>query len=151
MLEIAGSVVCEKLCLEITETAAVTNISEASNFVNEVRKLGVRVALDDFGAGASAFGYLKTLKVDVLKIDGLFIEGIIDDPLNGAAVRSFVDVARVMGIETIAEYVADEQVYERIREMGIDYAQGFYLHRPEPIERLLQKPAFVENQLTEIL
>ena len=151
MLEIAGSAVCEKLCLEITETAAVTNISEASNFVNEVRKLGVRVALDDFGAGASAFGYLKTLKVDVLKIDGQFIEGIIDDPLNGAAVRSFVDVARVMGIETIAEYVADEQVYERIREMGIDYAQGFYLHRPEPIERLLQKPAFVENQLAEIL
>lgn len=138
LLKTAGSDICQKLCLEITETAAITNISNASAFVDNVRALGVKVALDDFGAGASSFGYLKTLKVDLLKIDGQFIEGVVDDPLDSAAVRCFVDVANVMGIETIAEYVSSADIMKCVTDIGVDYAQGFHLHRPEPIEKTLK-------------
>ncbi len=133
----AGQLVCQRVCLEITETAAVTNMADAALFIEQVRALGAKVALDDFGAGASSFGYLKTLKVDLLKIDGSFIRDLIDDPLDDAAVRCFVDVARVVGVKTVAEFVDRREVLARVREIGIDYAQGFLLHRPEPIENLL--------------
>ena len=133
----AGGEVCRRLCLEITETAAVTNMADASVFIDQVRALGVRIALDDFGAGASSFGYLKNLNVDLLKIDGQFIRDLIDDPLDDAAVRCFVDVARVVGVETVAEFVDRAEVLDRVREIGIDFAQGFLLHRPEPIEAVL--------------
>ena len=99
--------------------------------------MGIQVALDDFGAGASSFGYLKNLKVDVIKIDGQFIKDIVDDPLDDAAVRCFVDVAKVLGVKTIAEYVDKDAVLKRVVELGIDYAQGFYLHKPESIEKLV--------------
>ena len=133
----AGAEVCGRLCLEITETAAVTNMADASVFVDQVRALGVRIALDDFGAGASSFGYLKNLNVDLLKIDGQFIRDLLDDPLDDAAVRCFVDVARVVGVKTVAEFVDRPEVLDRVREIGIDFAQGFLLHRPEPIEAVL--------------
>ncbi len=133
----AGHAVCRRICLEITETAAVTNMADAAIFIGQVRALGARVALDDFGAGASSFGYLKTLKVDLLKIDGSFIRDVIDDPLDAAAVRCFVDVARVVGVKTVAEFVDRPEVLARVREIGVDYAQGFLLHMPEPIEKLL--------------
>jgi diguanylate cyclase (GGDEF)-like protein/PAS domain S-box-containing protein len=133
----AGSAVCRRLCLEITETAAVANMADAAIFIEQARALGARVALDDFGAGASSFGYLKTLEVDLLKIDGSFIRDVIDDPLDDAAVRCFVDVARVVGVKTVAEFVDRPEVLARVREIGIDYAQGYLLHRPEPIENLV--------------
>ena len=133
----AGCGVCSRLCLEITETAAVTNMADAALFVEEVRRLGVRVALDDFGAGASSFGYLKSLAVDVLKIDGQFVRGVIDDPLDDAAVRCFVDVAKVVGVKTVAEFIDKPAVLARMKELGVDYGQGFLLHRPEPIEALM--------------
>jgi diguanylate cyclase len=136
-LKAAGAAVCRRVCLEVTETAAVTNLTDAALFIEQVRALGVRIALDDFGAGASSFGYLKTLKVDLLKIDGQFIKDLIDDPLDDAAVRCFVDVARVVGVKTVAEFVDRPEVLQRVREIGIDYAQGFLLHRPEPIETAL--------------
>lgn len=134
----AGAAVCQRICLEITETAAVTNMSDAAIFIEQARALGVRIALDDFGAGASSFGYLKTLKVDLLKIDGSFIRDVIDDPLDDAAVRCFVDVARVVGVRTVAEFVDRPEILQRVREIGVDYAQGFLLHRPEPIENLFR-------------
>ena len=137
----AGSALCRRICLEITETAAVTNMADAALFIEQVRTLGVRIALDDFGAGASSFGYLKTLKVDLLKIDGSFIRDLIDDPLDDAAVRCFVDVARVVGVKTVAEFVDRPEVLQRVREIGIDHAQGFLLHRPEPIENLFRVSA----------
>lgn len=133
----AGAEVCRRLCLEITETAAVTNMADAGVFIDQVRALGVRIALDDFGAGASSFGYLKNLKVDLIKIDGQFIRDLIDDPLDDAAVRCFVDVARVVGVKTVAEFVDRIEVLDRVREIGIDFAQGFLLHRPEAIETVL--------------
>ncbi len=131
-----GADICGRLCLEITETVAITNLADAAVFITHVRALGVRIALDDFGAGASSFGYLKTLGVDLLKIDGQFIKDLIEDPLDDAAVRCFVDVARVVGVKTVAEVVDRPAVLERVRELGIDYAQGFLLHQPEPIEDL---------------
>jgi diguanylate cyclase (GGDEF)-like protein/PAS domain S-box-containing protein len=137
LLAEAGPALCAKLCLEITETAAVTNLGDAAAFIRQVQALGVKVALDDFGAGASSFGYLKSLPVDYLKIDGQFVRDLLTDPLDEAAVRGFVDVARVVGIKTVAEFVDSPEVLARLRAMGVDHAQGFLLHRPEPVDALL--------------
>ena len=134
----AGADIRARLCFEITETAAVTNLADAAAFIEQVRAAGVRVALDDFGAGASSFGYLKTLPVDFLKIDGQFIRDLVTDPLDEAAVRCFADVAKVVGIKTVAEFVDNEAVLARLRTIGIDFAQGVLLHRPVPIDELLE-------------
>ena len=99
--------------------------------------MGVRIALDDFGAGASSFSYLKNLHVDILKIDGHFIRDLIDDPLDDVAVRCFVDLARVLEIKTVAEYVHNASVLERVQTIGIHYAQGYHLHQPEPLSQVL--------------
>ena len=133
----AGPTICSRVCLEITETAAVTNIADASVFIDQIRALGVRIALDDFGAGASSFGYLKNLKVDIVKIDGQFIKNLMDDPLDAAAVSCFVEVARVINVKTVAEFVESTAVLARVCELGIDFAQGYLMHKPEPLERLL--------------
>ncbi|MFM2345913.1 MAG: hypothetical protein RL654_666 [Pseudomonadota bacterium] len=140
MLERAGPLACRQLCLEITETAAIGSMSEAARFTSQVRERGVQVALDDFGAGASSFGYLKHLTVDWLKIDGQFVRDLLDDPLDEAAVRSFVDVARVMALATVAEFVEHPEVLRRLQAMGVGRAQGFLLHQPEPLENLLDSP-----------
>jgi len=134
LLDGAGQDICRRLCLEVTETAAVTNMVDAAQFIDRVRHLGVRIALDDFGAGASSFGYLRTLAVDVLKIDGQFIRGLSEDLLNEAAVRSFVDVARVLGLKTVAEFIDSPATLEQVRALGVDFAQGYLLHEPEPFE-----------------
>ena len=133
----AGPAICSRVCLEITETAAVANIADASTFIDQVRVLGVRIALDDFGAGALSFGYLKNLKVDILKIDGQFMKNLIDDPLDAAAVSCFVEVARAINLKTVAKFVEHTAVLVRVRELGIDFAQGYLMHKPEPLERLL--------------
>jgi EAL domain-containing protein (putative c-di-GMP-specific phosphodiesterase class I) len=144
-LEAAGLGVCARLCVEITETAAVTNMADAIVFIERVRGLGVRVALDDFGAGASSWGYLKALRVDYLKIDGQFVRDVVDDALDEAAVRSFVEVARVLGARTVAEFVDRPEVLARVRQMGVDYAQGYLLHRPEPLEAVLGRAVGVST------
>jgi EAL domain-containing protein (putative c-di-GMP-specific phosphodiesterase class I) len=132
----AGPRICSKLCFEITETAAVTNLVDAGIFIEQARAIGLRVALDDFGAGASWFGYLKKMPVDYLKIDGQFIRDLVNDSLHEAAVRCFADVARLAGMKTIAECVDDAEVLHRLKAMGIDFAQGFLLHKPVPLEQL---------------
>jgi len=137
MLTAAGENVCQSICLEITETVAITNITDATAFIAKVRELGVRVALDDFGAGASSFSYLKILDVDILKIDGQFITGMIDDTLDAAAVRCFVDVAATLGLKTVAEFVKSKEILDQVESIGIDYAQGYLLHKPERIEAVL--------------
>ena len=141
LLQAAGRDICRRICLEITETAAITNMADATSFVEQVRQLGVRMALDDFGAGTSSFGYLKQIKVDLLKIDGQFIKDLLEDPLDGAAVRSFVDVARVIGVKTVAEHVDRQAVLDHLRELGVDFAQGYLLHKPEPLAHLLGLPS----------
>lgn len=141
LLHAAGGDICRRICLEITETAAITNMADATLFVEQVRALGVRMALDDFGAGTSSFGYLKQIKVDLLKIDGQFIKDLLEDPLDGAAVRSFVDVARVIGVKTVAEHVDRQAVLDHLRVIGVDFAQGYLLHKPEPLAHLLGLPS----------
>ncbi|MDH4448654.1 MAG: PAS domain-containing protein [Acidovorax sp.] len=138
LLTAAGQEICQRLCLEITETAAITNLADAAVFIGQMRHLGVRIALDDFGAGASSFSYLKNLRVDILKIDGHFIRDLVEDPLDDVAVRCFVDLARVLNLRTVAEFVHNAAVLRRVHEIGIHDVQGFFLHRPEPLQRVLQ-------------
>jgi diguanylate cyclase (GGDEF)-like protein/PAS domain S-box-containing protein len=126
-----------KLCFEVTETAAITNMADATAFVDAMRERGIRFALDDFGAGASGFSYLKTLKVDYLKIDGQFIRDLQADPIDRATVRCFRDVAATLGTRTIAEFVEDEATATLLREIGIDYGQGYLYHSPEPIDAVV--------------
>ncbi len=130
-----------RLCLEITETAAITHLSEARALIDDVRAFGVKVALDDFGAGASSFGYLRSLPVDFLKIDGHFITNLLADELDHAAVRCFCEVAKVMGVKTIAEFVEQDAVRDELRAIGVDMAQGYLIHEPEPLDRLLSNGA----------
>lgn len=120
------------ICFEITETAAIGNLDRARGFITRVRNMGATVALDDFGAGLSSFAYLRQLEVDFLKIDALFVKNLDTDVRDKAVVRSIMEVARVHGIKTIAEYVHKPIIAEILREMGVDYAQGYALHMPEP-------------------
>ncbi|VAW93020.1 diguanylate cyclase/phosphodiesterase (GGDEF & EAL domains) with PAS/PAC sensor(s) [hydrothermal vent metagenome] len=122
-----------KLCFEITETSAITNLSLAMDFFASLKKIGCKFALDDFGSGLSSFAYLKNMPVDYLKIDGSFIRDIVDDPIDLAFVESINQIGRVMGIKTIAEYVENEQIYNLIKKIGIDYGQGYHLSHPEPL------------------
>jgi len=124
-----------KLCFEITETAAITNLTDAIEFLRIMRTQGVRFALDDFGSGAASFGYLKSLPVDYLKIDGQFIQHLEHDLVDQATVRCIRDIARITGKKTIAEFVETESVEALLREIGIDYTQGYLRHRPQPLDQ----------------
>ena len=126
------------LCLEITETAVITQLEQAARFIEQMQSLGARIALDDFGAGTSSFSYLKVLPVDLLKIDGQFVRALMTDPLDQVAVRSFVDAARTLGLTTVAECVETPEVLLELVRLGVGEVQGFLLHRPEPIMDLLQ-------------
>jgi diguanylate cyclase (GGDEF)-like protein/PAS domain S-box-containing protein len=125
-----------KICFEVTETAAIANLEEAVRFILALKRLGVRFALDDFGSGLSSFGYLKTLPVDFLKIDGMFVENLVSDPVSRAMVRSINDVAKAMGMQTVAEYVDNANTLEELRRIGVDYAQGYWIGKPRPIDEL---------------
>ena len=125
------------LCFEITETAAITRLADAASFIDGIRRLGVKVSLDDFGSGVSSFGYLKSLAVDYLKIDGQFVRQLVDDALDRATVRCFRDVANVVGVRTIAEWVEQPETRAVLLELGIDYLQGYLEHRPEPFADVL--------------
>ena len=122
----------EKICFEITETMAIVNLSKATQFMQALKGLGCRFALDDFGSGLSSFAYLKNLPVDFLKIDGVFVKDIVDDPIDMAVVSSINEIGHVMGKQTIAEFVEDEAILAKLREIGIDYAQGYGIGRPQP-------------------
>jgi len=130
----------EKICFEITETVAVANLAKATSFMNVLRQKGCRFALDDFGSGLSSFAYLKSLPVDFLKIDGLFVRDILNDSLDLALVKSINEIGKVLGMKTIAEFVEDAAILAKIKEVGVDYAQGFVLGHPRPIDELLGLP-----------
>ena len=122
------------VCFEITETAAITNLSAASEFMHELRKLGCRFALDDFGSGLSSFGYLKNLPVDYLKIDGTFVRDMDTDDVNHAMVSAIQQLGNILGIETIAEFVENDNIVEMLSELGVDYAQGYAIAMPKPLK-----------------
>ncbi len=132
------NVPAEKLCFEITETAAITNLVSATRFITALKGWGCHFALDDFGSGLSSFAYLKQLAVDFLKIDGVFVKDVVDDPINLAMVKSINDIGKVMGKRTIAEFVENDSILEKLREVGVDYAQGYRIGRPKPLDRLLE-------------
>jgi len=134
--QVGDATLAQALCFEITETAAVTNLSNATFVMRELKARGCKFALDDFGTGLSSFMYLKTLPVDYLKIDGQFISHVADDPVDRSMVEAIGKVGKALGIETVAECVESQAVLDELERIGIDYAQGYFLARPEPIERL---------------
>jgi diguanylate cyclase (GGDEF)-like protein len=131
----ASPLPAEKLCFEITETSAVRDLGDAQRFIDGVRRLGCRLALDDFGTGFCSFAYLKALDVDYFKIDGSFVREIDSSPLSLSIVRAIADIARGIDKRTIAEFVETPQIRARLAELGVDYAQGYAIDEPQPIER----------------
>ena len=127
------------MCFEITETAAISNMIVARKFISTLKELGCRFSLDDFGSGLSSFGYLKILPVDYLKIDGMFVKNIADDPIDRAMVKSINEIGQVMGMQTIAECVENEKIKGMLREIGVDYAQGYGIGKPLSIDELLEQ------------
>ncbi len=124
------------LCFEITETAAIGNLSVVNGFIEAMRGYGCRFALDDFGSGLSSFSYLKNLKVDYLKIDGAFVRDIAVNSIDRSMVEAIHRIGRQMGLKTVAEYVESDDVLAHLRQMGVDYVQGNGIHVPEPLENL---------------
>ncbi len=123
----------DKICFEITETAAMQQMQKAIHFIDEVKRTGCRFALDDFGSGMASFGYLKNFSVDFIKVDGSFVKDLINDPLSRAVVDSIHRIAKVMQIATIAEHAEDQETLEVLKSIGIDYVQGYIISRPEKL------------------
>lgn len=127
----------EDICFEVTESAAIANIDTAIGFINKMKLLGAKASLDDFGSGHSSFAYLHNIPVDYLKIDGAFVSDIDTNEINRAMVKSINEIGHIMGLKTICEYVENEAVEEILRDMNVDYAQGYYYSKPLPIEIIL--------------
>jgi len=121
-----------KLCFEITETSAVSELGHVLHFIDILKARGCRFALDDFGTGVSSFSYLKTLPVDYLKIDGGFIRNLVTDEIDRAMVEAVHRIGHIMGLRTIAEWVQNEAILEKLREIGVDYGQGYASGEPQP-------------------
>jgi EAL domain-containing protein (putative c-di-GMP-specific phosphodiesterase class I) len=121
------------VCFEITETVAISNLVKATTLINELKKHGCRFSLDDFGSGLSSFAYLKNLPVNYIKIDGSFVKDISRDPIDRAMVVSIQQMGKAMKLNTIAEWVEDEETLTALKEIGVNYVQGYHLGRPEAI------------------
>jgi diguanylate cyclase (GGDEF)-like protein len=128
-----ASVPAERLCFEITETAVVENFDSARAFIAPLKSHGCMFALDDFGSGMSSYSYLKHLPVDYLKIDGSFVRGMLEDPIDRAVVESINQIGHDLGMKTIAEFVENEKILTALAEVGVDYAQGSFIGEPEPV------------------
>ncbi len=118
----------------MTETAAIADLGNAVNFISKIKGLGSSFALDDFGTGLSSFSYLKALPVDFLKIDGSFVRNMANDPMDFAIVEAINRIGHVTGHKTIAEFVEDEKTRNLLCELGVDYAQGYFINRPGPVQ-----------------
>lgn len=134
-----------KVCFEITETMAIRNLAKTIELANEFRKQGFLFSLDDFGSGFASYHYLRQLPVDFLKIDGEFVRKIVEDPMDEAMVRSMNEIGHIMGKKTIAEFVETQAVFDKLKEIGVDYVQGFAIGRPDDLESDAQNDAKKEN------
>ena len=136
------------ICFEVTETAAILNMSRARQFMAVLRRKGCRFSLDDFGAGLSSFAYLKTLPIDYLKIDGQFVRQIVDDPVSTAMVAAINQMGHAMGLKTIGEFAESDAITERLKSVGTDYAQGYGIARPKPLSEQLDSLAATSAKVT---
>ena len=125
-----------KLCIEVTEMVALGELGASAEWICNLREQGIKVALDDFGSGFASYAYLRHLPLDVLKIDGTFIRGLEHDPINQAMVSSMQQIAEQLGLKTVAEFVESQATLDCLRSLGIDYAQGYFIDRPQPLENL---------------
>jgi EAL domain-containing protein (putative c-di-GMP-specific phosphodiesterase class I) len=129
------------LCFEITETAAIDNLPVAIHFINTIKNnFSCLFALDDFGSGFASYKYIRELPVDIVKIDGEFVKNMTTDPVSEILIKSLNDIAQVCHKKTIAEWVEDKVVFDKLQAMGLDYAQGYYLGKPIPIDEYMAKP-----------
>jgi EAL domain-containing protein (putative c-di-GMP-specific phosphodiesterase class I) len=126
-----------QLCLEITESVALHDLDNTRTFVNKVRRIGARVALDDFGAGYTSFSYLKEITADLLKIDGSFIVNMNQHPANIAIVEAIVNLAKNLGMKVIAEWAEDNATVQTLIDIGVDYVQGFVVSRSQHPDKML--------------
>jgi len=124
-----------KICFEITETSAVASFSQANRFIRSLKELGCKFSLDDFGTGMSSFNYLKQFPVDYLKIDGSFVRGILNDPIDREMVRSINEIGRLTGKQVIAEFAENPEIIETLRQLGVDYAQGYGIAQPSRLSK----------------
>jgi Amt family ammonium transporter len=124
------------VCFEITETAAIANLRSATRFIKDLKAIGCRFALDDFGSGLSSFGYLKNLPVDYLKIDGAFIKDIANSAMDKVMVQSINTIGHQMGLKTVAEFVESASILQTLKDIGLDFVQGYHIDRPRPLEQL---------------
>jgi EAL domain-containing protein (putative c-di-GMP-specific phosphodiesterase class I) len=141
--------VASRLCMEITESVALHDLVNTRRFIDQVRAFGVKIALDDFGAGYTSFSYLKELPADVLKIDGNFIVNINDHPANVAIVEAIVNLAVNLGMKTIAEWAEDTATVRTLAEIGVDYVQGFAVSRSQSPDRMLSaasSASFIQDE-----
>lgn len=129
----------ERVCFEITETAAMTHISKTIGTVEALQRIGCKIALDDFGVGLSSFSYVKNFSVNYVKIDGSFVKNVVNSKVDYMIVSTINDMAHRLGMETIAEYVESEAILKKVTKMGIDYVQGYLIGVPEPLIKLLKR------------
>jgi diguanylate cyclase (GGDEF)-like protein len=143
----------DALCFEITETAVVRNLDRAQRFIRKLRKLGCRLALDDFGTGHCSFAYLKDMPVQYIKVDGVFIRDILENPLSDAIVAAMTNIASVMHAATVAEHVENDLVLQRLRHHDIDFVQGFAIDRPRPLADVIEdmEPALMIDSSSDVV
>jgi EAL domain-containing protein (putative c-di-GMP-specific phosphodiesterase class I) len=122
----------DTVCFEVTETAAISSLDKAAGFIRDMNQLGFRFALDDFGSGVSSFGYLKQLPVTYLKIDGSFVKDMVTDPIDRAIVESITQIGHAMNLKIIAEWVENDATLAALNTIGVDFAQGYGIAKPEP-------------------
>ncbi|MDY6980922.1 MAG: EAL domain-containing protein, partial [Pseudomonadota bacterium] len=125
------------ICFEITETTAISNLTAALTFIKAIKSHGCLFSLDDFGSGLCSFGYLRQMLVDFIKIDGTFVKDVFNDSVNVAMIESIVNIAHVIGVKTIAEFVASPEILKKVRELGVDYAQGHSISHSMPLEDIV--------------
>jgi len=132
-----ANVLPKQIMFEITETAAISNLANATVFINTLSEFGCQFALDDFGSGLSSFAYLKNLPVNTLKIDGIFIKDILTNPIDAAMVKSINEIGHLMKLKTVAEFVENDAIKQELESIGVDYAQGYGIGKPQPIDNML--------------